>query len=35
MRGLIKRLLISGYCRGWIPARSVTSAFHLLKLKDH
>lgn len=35
MRGLIKRLLIASYCRGWLSAESVTTTFHLLKLKGH
>lgn len=34
MRTLIKRALIAGYCRHWIPAPFVKFAFLVLRLKS-
>jgi hypothetical protein len=33
MRMGIKRLLMFGYCHGWIAAETVTAAFQLLRLR--
>lgn len=33
MRTLLKRLLMAGYCRGWLPARLVNWAFRAFRLR--